>query len=80
LQDHREIIARLVTMRSMVNELDILKDRISALAGALQKLRQENRALRESLRSSQSQTRDLQSRIELASQRLENILHPRSEA
>lgn len=67
-------------MRSMVNELDILKDRISALAGALQKLRQENRALRESLRSSQSQTRDLQSRIELASQRLENILHPRSEA
>lgn len=72
-------MAGLDTMRGMVNELDTLRDKISSLASALQKLRQENRSLRESLRSSQSQARDLQARIDLASQRLENILNPRSE-
>jgi uncharacterized coiled-coil DUF342 family protein len=67
-------------MRGMVNELDTLRDRITSIASALEKLRHENRSLREALRSSQAQARDLQSRIDQASQRLENILHPRSEA
>lgn len=68
------------TMRDMVTELETLRDRISSMATALQKLRQENRELRDALRSSQSEAHDLQSRMTLASQRLENILHPRSEA
>ncbi|MFM1881537.1 MAG: hypothetical protein RLZZ344_1771 [Pseudomonadota bacterium] len=67
-------------MRGMVNELDTLRDRITSIASALEKSRHENRSLREALRSSQAQARDLQSRIDQASQRLENILHPRSEA
>jgi uncharacterized coiled-coil DUF342 family protein len=73
-------MAGLGTMGDMVNELETLRDRISSMASALQKLRHENRELRDALRSSQSETRDLQSRISLASQRLENILHPPSEA
>lgn len=68
------------TMPDMVTELETLRERISSMASALHKLRQENRDLRDALRSSQSEARDLQSRITLASQRLENILHPRSEA
>jgi uncharacterized coiled-coil DUF342 family protein len=68
------------TMRGMVNELDTLRDRISAMASALEKTRHENRSLRVALRTSQAQTKDLQSRIDQASQRLENILHSRTEA
>lgn len=64
----------------MLSELDTLRDRIEALATSLHRLRLENRNLRESLRTSQSQAKDLQTRIDQASQRIESILQPRSEA
>ena len=58
----------------MIKELDLLQDRIASVSTTLQRLRTENKRLRESLMSSQEQNRQLQSRIDQASKRLEGLL------
>ena len=58
----------------MIKELDLLQDRIASVSTTLQRLRAENKKLRESLMSSQEQNRRLQSRIDQASERLEGLL------
>jgi septal ring factor EnvC (AmiA/AmiB activator) len=58
----------------MIKELDLLQDRITSVSTTLQRLRTENKNLRESLLSSEEKNRQLQSRIDQASERLENLL------
>lgn len=58
----------------MIKELDLLQDRITSVSTTLQRLRTENKNLRESFLSSEEKNRQLQSRIDQASERLENLL------
>jgi predicted nuclease with TOPRIM domain len=62
------------TILTMIKELDLLQDRITSVSTTLQRLRAENKKLRESLLSSEEKNRQLQSRIDQASERLENLL------
>jgi predicted nuclease with TOPRIM domain len=62
------------TILTMIKELDLLQDRITSVSTTLQRLRTENKNLRESLLSSEEKNRQLQSRIDQASERLENLL------
>ncbi|MGA1155292.1 MAG: hypothetical protein ACO3TR_05080, partial [Burkholderiaceae bacterium] len=62
------------TILTMIKELDLLQDRITSVSTTLQRLRAENKKLRESLLSSEQKNRQLQSRIDQASERLENLL------
>lgn len=58
----------------MIKELDLLQDRINSVSTTLQRLRAENKKLRESLVTAEEKNRHLQSRIDQASERLENLL------
>ncbi|MEK9811888.1 MAG: hypothetical protein VW440_02430 [Bordetella sp.] len=58
----------------MIKELDLLQDRITSVSTTLQRLRAENKKLRESLVTAEEKNRHLQSRIDRASERLENLL------
>jgi predicted nuclease with TOPRIM domain len=58
----------------MIKELDLLQDRINSVSTTLQRLRAENKKLRESLVTAEENNRHLQSRIDQASERLENLL------
>ncbi len=58
----------------MIKELDLLQDRITSVSTTLQRLRSENKKLRESLVTAEEKNRHLQSRIDQASERLEKLL------
>jgi predicted nuclease with TOPRIM domain len=62
------------TILTMIKELDLLQDRITSVSTTLQRLRAENKKLRESLVTAEEKNRRLQSRIDQASERLENLL------
>jgi chromosome segregation ATPase len=66
------------TILTMIKELDLLQDRITSVSTTLQRLRAENKKLRASLLSAEEKNRQLQSRIDQASERLENLLHTKA--
>lgn len=58
----------------MLNDLQVLAEKTNTLAGIVNQLRKENASLRQELASLSAAQRELNTRIQAASQRVETLL------
>ncbi len=58
----------------MLNDLQVLAEKTNTLAGIVNQLRKENASLRQELASLSAAQRELNTRIQAASQRIETLL------